>query len=881
MAASTFGGRSPFDGPYSVYLLLGLTDDHFCLPDTRLVDLDTYLRLHLRALGFRAVAFHHPREGVSGARFEAEAPPPRPPAANRPALASVSRRHGLAAGPLGHIRVLGGAPPAMSATESPSASATVDTDGRFAIPRMAPGDLPGWLESYFAEDGRRAFVFKDLAALRDFDQRAVMHLWAVLRTARQRGGRDKKVVFVSAYRRLATLQRHEEAGELFRSFADELLHEEAPLPSVIRIESPGMDEVLNAQRRLRVRGGLAAERPAGFLTLAGHCEALAMKLRAVTDASMSTLKHNLDDWAGHDWAGSLQTDGALTRLAALPGRGDVADRIRRDVDHARSLRDEPHDAAASNLPTGTSVERLLRPADAGLPPAVNLSYALVGRPGTGKTIVARLIGQAFKEAGILRSGHFIQASVPDLVSGYVGQTAMKANDLLGRARGGVLFIDEVQGFDKDNQFHQEAVRTLLTYVEDYRGDISVIVATYPAQFDTFLEIDPGLARRFAQRIELEDYSADECVEILEHMNAEMNAAHGARFDVSPELRPQLAGFFEAWIRDRTKKEGDVFANAGSVRNLLEDMRRAAGAREAGQCLLTADDVPEDRRDYLRQAERRSGSVEDRVRHALAELEAMPGLHEVKSAVAGIVNAIRAARLRGESDLQRPGHYSFEGNPGTGKTTVARLLGELFCELGVLKSGHVVEVTRSTLVAQYVGQTAPRVREQAERARDGVLFIDEAHNLMQGDRDEFGKEAIGELTAVLENERDHLCVIIAGYPAQIDGLFAADPGWESRFSRRMHFEDFEAEEMEQVMRYMCNERKRTLHPDVDGELRPMLRRLRDREHLACKFSNGRSVRNLLDEMQGRLDRRVVEAHAEGEDVDPRQFILDDAPAGLRV
>ena len=177
-----------------------------------------------------------------------------------------------------------------------------------------------------------------------------------------------------------------------------------------------------------------------------------------------------------------------------------------------------------------------------------MSYALAGKPGTGKTIIARLVAEAFKEAGILRSGHFIEATVQDLVGEYVGQSALKANNLLSSARGGVLFIDEVQGFEKDNQFHREAIRTILKYAEDYRGDIAVIVATYPDTMDAFLSIDAGLPRRFSQRIDLEDYDAATCVDIFNYMATERDV------EVNPDLQEKLEGLFEAWINDRTKKE---------------------------------------------------------------------------------------------------------------------------------------------------------------------------------------------------------------------------------------------------------------------------------------------------------------------------------------
>ena len=418
------------------------------------------------------------------------------------------------------------------------------------------------------------------------------------------------------------------------------------------------------------------------------------------------------------------------------------------------------------------MERLLDHSDEKPPTEFTLNYALAGKSGTGKTIIARLIAEAFKEAGILSSGHFIEATVQDLVGEYEGQSALKANNLLSRARGGVLFIDEVQGFEKENRFHREATQTILKYAEDYRGDISVIVATYPDEMDAFFALVEGLDGRFPQnnRINLEDYDAATCVDIFNYMSAERNV------EVDSDLREKLEGLFEAWINDRTKKED--FSNARSVRNLVEAMERARFNRGGGDAPLSLKDVPEEYQAYSEAAARRTGPHPDeRLDRALEDLNALTGLDKVKEAVQGIVYDIKGQRRRGETAGIVPGHYSFEGNPGTGKTTVARLLGNIFRELGVLKSGHVVEVMRSDFVGRYQGDTGRNVQEIADRAMDGVLFIDEAHNLIQGDQDQFGKEAIGELTAILENERGRLCVIVAGYSEPMERLFCSGSGLE--------------------------------------------------------------------------------------------------------
>ena len=843
--------QSPFDGQHATFVLLGLTDDRFCLRDTRLVDLPTYLDIHLRSIGFTQLAFHHPLDGV---RIIGQPTEPHS-RVTAPSGASAIPETPLVRGPLGQMKVL--------SPRTPSSDRTPSSPGRRDLARMTDAELPSFLEQFCAGDGRRVFVFQDFEYLMDFNPQALATLWAVLRRIQTRSTGMKKIIFLSNSRSIDTLRSGSNNRHFLSSFGDQFFHDGAVRPNVIFIGPPGADEILSLQRRFRLRSHLLTN----FSSLAQHCEAKAAELRARTDLFDSSLKNNKEELRDHDWTTAGTTESALTRLEALPGRGDVAARIRRDVEYARKQNDSRRFGDGRTPETGPSVERLLDHSDDAPPAAVNLSYALAGNPGTGKTIIARLIAEAFKEAGVLRSGHFIEATVQDLVGEYVGQTAMKANNLLSRARGGVLFIDEVQGFEKDNQFHREAIRTILKYVEDYRGDISVIVATYADRMDEFLSIDDGLSRRFTQRLDLGNYDPITCVRIFTHIAA------GKKVTVASDLQEKLEGFFEAWIDDRAKK--DAFSNAGSVRNLLEDMDRARFDRDGVEAPLSVQDIPEKYQRYVAQATQRTGSVDERIEAALEELDAMVGLEGVKRTIRSIVNRIKAARLRGKAADIYPGHYSFEGNPGTGKTTVARLLGDLFRELGLLKSGHVVEVTRSDLVAQYSGQTAPLVRQRTGQARDGVLLIDEAHNLIQDDRDGFGKEAIGELTAILENERNHLCVIAAGYSEPMERLFAQDPGWNSRFSGRIHFADFGLPEMDRIMRLMCGKQDLTLHAALERNLQGVFARLRELE--GADFGNGRSVRRLLENMHANLDQRVVDGKA----ADPNQLVLDDVPRELQA
>ena len=843
--------QSPFNSKHALFLLLGLTDDQFCLPDTRLVNLPTYLDIHLRSLGFRQLAFHHPLDGVRITGAFPEAPPSLSSRSATRAFAGKS----LSGGPLGQMKM-------VSSPAPPAPPRTIQSETK-TYGKMTDAELPSFIESFFKGEERKAFIFQDLEYFMDFNAQALGTFWALLRHILTQSTGKEKIIFLSNSRSIATLKRDSEDRHLLYSYGDHFFYEDAVRSNVMLIGSPGTDEILNLQRRFRLRNHVRTN----FPSLVQNCETYATDLREKTDPVTFSLKNNRENLAGYDWTREGKTESALLRLEALPGRSAVAERMHAAVNYAQHQQRNGQAENEEQRDRRPAVERLLDHSDEAPPAQVNLSYALAGNPGTGKTIIARLIAEAFKEAGILRSGHFIEATVQDLVGEYVGQSALKANNLLSRARGGVLFIDEVQGFEKENQFHCEAIRTILRYAEDYRGDISVIVATYPDKMKAFLEIDPGLPRRFYQRIDLEDYDPATCVQIFSYMAAEKNV------EVDPDLQDKLEGLFEAWINDRTKPE--AFSNAGSVRNLLEGMDQARFIRDGGDAPLSREDVPEEYQKYSEAAARRTGDPDERLEHALEELNALRGLTGVKKTIRGIVNGIKADRRRGQTANIVPGHYSFEGNPGTGKTTVARLLGDIFRELGVLKSGHVVEVKRSDFVGRHQGDTGRNVQEIANKAMDGVLFIDEAHNLIHGDHDMYGREAIGEFTTIIENERERLCVIAAGYSEPMARLFTVDPGWKSRFTSQIQFEDYEPQDMEQIMRLMCNQREFTLHPALEEKLQPILTRLRNIE--GRDFANGRSVRNFLDNMVRHLNERL----ATNEEADPYQLTLADVPEKLQA
>lgn len=241
---------------------------------------------------------------------------------------------------------------------------------------------------------------------------------------------------------------------------------------------------------------------------------------------------------------------------------------------------------------------------------------------------------------------------------------------------------------------------------------------------------------------------------------------------------------------------------------------------------------------------------------LAELDALVGLDDVKEEVRRLtsllrIQELRAARALPTIDTSR--HLVFSGNPGTGKTTVARLLSQIFRSLGVVSTGHLVETDRSDLVAGYVGQTATRTRAVLESARGGTLLIDEAYALARGGDDDFGREAIDTIVKFMEDHREDLSVIAAGYPTEMQELVDSNPGLKSRFTRTIHFPDYSTEEL--VAIFVLISSIKEYHLDDLGTRR--LREVIEAEPRGKGFGNGRFVRNVFEAAVGHHAVRLAE------------------------
>ncbi|TQS40408.1 right-handed parallel beta-helix repeat-containing protein [Cryptosporangium phraense] len=525
---------------------------------------------------------------------------------------------------------------------------------------------------------------------------------------------------------------------------------------------------------------------------------------------------------------------ALADLNELVGLGGV----KREVETLVRLHQMAEKRAAAGLPS----------------PPLGHHLVFAGSPGTGKTTVARLYGRILAALGVLRTGQLIEVARADLVASVIGGTALKTTDMFNKALGGVFFLDEAYTLSTGSggsgpDFGQEAIDTIVKLMEDHREDVVVIVAGYTFDMRKFLKANAGLASRFTRTIEFEDYSAGDLVTIVERLCR----AHDYRMEF--ETRAALMTHFEEMPR------GETFGNGRTARKVFEEMvgRQAyrladddtADARALTQ-LLPVDLIP---------PSKAVGPVDaEQVEAMLAELQRMVGLDDVKSEVADMVDLLASARRRQEMGLPVPSlsrHLIFAGPPGTGKTTVARYYGRILTALRVVETGQLIEVARADLVGQYIGHTAQRTREAFDRARGGILFIDEAYTLSSqrggraGGSNDFGTEAIDTLVKLMEDHRDEVVVIAAGYATQMKDFLDANPGLSSRFSHHITFGNYSSDELVTIVAQHAAASGYECSAGALAALRTHFESIERDE----SFGNGRYARQILDAAIVRQAKRL--------------------------
>ena len=522
------------------------------------------------------------------------------------------------------------------------------------------------------------------------------------------------------------------------------------------------------------------------------------------------------------------------------------DEILGDLDHFIGMDEVKQAVREIAYSVHNSVQRAQRGLGEQEKPSIHI--VLTGNPGTGKTTIARKLGEILEAIGYLDSGHVVEVDRGKMVSQYQGETPKVVDRLCDKAMGGILFVDEAytlapvnQSGERDQQGAQ-ALEQLMKRMEDDRGKFVVIAAGYRQEMDNLFRINVGFRSRFSYFLNIDDYTPDQLLQIVELFAGEK------KYIFDDEARQLLLKMITGMYNSRDKD----FANGRTMRQLFdkicsrqaERLQRVDITRLTNEQLMTIipADIPYEAPKAVDYTE------------CLEKLNGLVGLDAVKKEISNLAAFLNLQIRRGEANTFQGKHYVFTGNPGTGKTTVARIMADVFRTLGILSRGQLIEADRSKLVAGYSGQTAIKTNQLIDSALGGVLFIDEAYTLKSGDGDSFGAEAIDTLLKRLEDDRGKFICIVAGYTDQMHDFIDTNPGLKSRFTQTIHFDDYTPDQLTEIFVNLAKNKSFT----VDEETQAAVHREFEQLYLRRdkNFGNAREARRMFDQAVERQSQRLV-------------------------
>jgi SpoVK/Ycf46/Vps4 family AAA+-type ATPase len=469
---------------------------------------------------------------------------------------------------------------------------------------------------------------------------------------------------------------------------------------------------------------------------------------------------------------------------------------------------------------------------------ISLNMIFAGNAGTGKTNAARITYEYLNALGLLSTGVFIEVSKADFITENVNETAKRTNDIINSAIGGVLFIDEAYALceSEDDKVGKEIVDALLKGIEDNRNNLTVILAGYEKDMEEFLSFNQGLKSRFPNIIHFEDYKPEEMYEIA------MQIAKAKGYRIAKNVKNDLIDLF---ARNQLTGKNDL-GNARFVRNIIENAiiyssRKYLTNNKSEIDLLEGEDF----------------NFKASAKFDLEEkLKGIIGLEDVKNLLRSQYKLLVAQEKRKSvgvnTEIEQNLNMVFAGNPGTGKTSIARLVAQMLNSMGLLKVGQLVETDRSSFVANIPGETAKKTEEKFKEALGGVLFIDEAYTLAN---DSLGREAIETLLKLIEDYSREVIVILAGYEQDMEEFFDVNIGLRSRFPLWTNFEDYNPNELLEMAIRLVESKGFKLSKNGYIALKKSFVDIY--ENSDAQSGNGRMVRNYVENLIRVQSIRIAE------------------------
>ncbi|KAL8734543.1 MAG: hypothetical protein Q9166_001443 [cf. Caloplaca sp. 2 TL-2023] len=489
------------------------------------------------------------------------------------------------------------------------------------------------------------------------------------------------------------------------------------------------------------------------------------------------------------------------------------------------------------------------------PIEVSLNRVFLGNPGTGKTSVAKLYGQILADLGLLSNGEVVMKNPSDFVGRYIGHSESNTKAILASAVGKVLIIDEAYmlytgsdgGGNRSDSFKTGVIDTMVAEVQSVPGeDRCVLLLGYRDKLETmFRNVNPGLSRRFRieDAFQFDDFSEPELRSILESK---------MKYQDVSATDDAMAVAMEVLNRAKIRPH---FGNAGEVENLL------SSAKDRFQKRQNAKPIAERSLDFV--FEQQDFDPEfDRVKHANEKLKTLfedtVGCEEIIAKLASYQQIVQGMKARDiDPRGQIPTNFLFKGPPGTGKTTTARKMGQVYYDMGFLSSAEVFECSASDLVGQFVGHTGPKTTAQLEKALGKILFIDEAYRLSESS---FASEAVNELVDQLTKPQylNKIVVILAGYDKDINKLISTNPGLSSRFPEEVIFQNMSPEQCIELLQKKLGQKHVTIFSldDIHSSAYRSMCDLFKQLAALPSFGNGREVETLAKTMLGFIYRQPV-------------------------